>query len=102
MEQARGLYSSPQWWHHHHWGLFRIEQVNDGKPDVCARGILWEARSHTSLELPADYVFEMMAEQAAVVPTPHEAYLSEFAQWADQRIFFVDSLRCLSLWTLSR
>ena len=48
-----------------------------------------------SLELPADYVFEMMAEQAAVVPTPHESYLSEFAQWSNQKIFFVDTTQVL-------
>ena len=48
-----------------------------------------------SLELPADYVFEMMAEQAAVVPTPHEPFLDEFAQWADQKIFFVDTTEVL-------
>ena len=48
-----------------------------------------------SLELPADYVFEMMAEQAAVVPTPHEHFLYEFSHWDVQRIFFVDTTQVL-------
>lgn len=44
-----------------------------------------------SLELPADYVFEMLAEQGACVPTPHAPYLTEFANWLDNKLYLYDT-----------
>jgi hypothetical protein len=40
-----------------------------------------------SLEMPADFTLELLAEQSACVPDPHLPYIEKFSRWADDRIF---------------
>jgi len=43
-----------------------------------------------SLEVPVEATFDMLAGMSAVVARPPEAYLKEFAQWSDDRIFLYE------------
>ena len=52
-----------------------------------------------SLELPADYVFEMMAEQAAVVPARTRNTCRSLPSGLTSASSLLTRRRCLSLWT---
>ena len=49
-----------------------------------------------SLEMPADFTLELMAEQAACLPEPHLPYVEKFAAWADQKIYLHSSTDVVS------
>ena len=44
-----------------------------------------------SLELTNAHLYEMLASQASCVESPPQSYLMEFAAWADQKLYVVDS-----------
>ena len=44
-----------------------------------------------SLELTNAHLYEMLAGQAACLQEPHEPFLREFGEWADDKIHIIDS-----------
>ena len=49
-----------------------------------------------SLEMPADFTLELLAEQSACISEPHLPYVERFAAWANGRIFLHNSTSVIS------
>ena len=49
-----------------------------------------------SLEMPADFTLELLAEQSACLAQPHLPYVQKFAEWADSKIYLHNSTNVIT------
>jgi len=49
-----------------------------------------------SLEMPADFTLELLAEQSACIAQPHLPYVQRFAEWANGKIYLHNSTNVIT------